>query len=135
MIDHAFKFLIAQTDMPTHGTFNIVDLPAPEDAGALEALRRKLRFRAWHRGTSEADLLIGTFADRHLSEFGAEALHEFRRLLEEDDPLIDDWIMGRETVPKQHDNNVMSLLRRFCADASALTAQGRASRNAWWATP
>ena len=39
----------------------------------LEALRRKLGFRAWHRGTREADLLIGSFADRHLPSSVASA--------------------------------------------------------------
>jgi hypothetical protein len=40
----------------------------PDDREALDTLRRKLRFRAWHRGTREADLLIGSFADRHLHD-------------------------------------------------------------------
>ena len=26
---------------------------------------KRLRFRAWHRGTKEADILIGGFFDRH----------------------------------------------------------------------
>jgi antitoxin CptB len=50
---------------------------------ALEVFRRKLGFRAWRRGTSEADLLIGTFADQYLAEFAGEELRQFERLLEE----------------------------------------------------
>jgi len=99
--------------MATHVTSNAAALPTPDDRGTLEALRRKLRFRAWHRGTLEADLLIGAFADRCLPEFAAEELRQFERLLEEDDPIIDDWIAGRQGVPKEHDNGVMALLRRF----------------------
>jgi len=83
----------------------------PDDRETLEVLRRKLRFRTWHRGTCEADLLIGAFADQCLTEFGAEELRQFERLLEEDDPVIDDWITGRQLVPKEHDNRVMALLR------------------------
>jgi antitoxin CptB len=79
---------------------------------ALEVFRRKLGFRAWRRGTSEADLLIGTFADQYLAEFAGEELRQFERLLEEDDPDIDDWIYGRQSVPSEHDNKVMTLLRQ-----------------------
>jgi antitoxin CptB len=101
--------------MSTRATSNTSALPLPEDLRTLEALRRKLGFRAWHRGTREADLLLGTFADQCLSEFAAEELRQFERLLEEDDPVIDDWITGRQFVPKEHDNSVMALLlRRFC---------------------
>jgi antitoxin CptB len=87
--------------MPTRPTSNTVALPVPENRGTLEALRRKLGFRAWHRGTLEADLLLGTFADECLSEFAAEELRQFERLLEEDDPIIEDWITGRLFVPKE----------------------------------
>jgi antitoxin CptB len=99
--------------MPTRSTSNAVVLLVPDGREALDALRRKLGFRAWHRGTCEADLLIGAFADQCLAEFAGEELRQFERLLEEDDPVIDDWITGRQFVPKEHDNRVMTLLRQF----------------------
>src|ERR1700692_4890540 len=99
--------------MPTRVTSNAVALPVSDDREAFEALRRKLGFRAWRRGTSEADLLIGTFADQCLAEFTGEELRQFERLLEEEDPVIDDWITGRQFVPKEHDNRVVTLLRQF----------------------
>jgi antitoxin CptB len=105
--------------MSTHVTCNAAALPTPDDRETIEALRRKLRFRAWHRGTLEADLLIGAFADQCLTEFAAEELRQFERLLEEDDPIIDDWVTGRQPVPKEHDNRVMALLRRFRLAISA----------------
>jgi antitoxin CptB len=86
---------------------------ALDDPEALEALLRKLTFRAWHRGTCEADLLIGSFADQCLVEFTAVELRQFERLLEEDDPPIDDWITGRQFVPEKHDNPVIARLRLF----------------------
>jgi antitoxin CptB len=103
--------------MSTRATSNTAALPLPEDLRTLEALRRKLGFRACHRGTREADLLLGTFADQCLPEFAAEELHQFECILEEDDPVIDDWITGRQLVPREHDNSVMALLRRFCLGA------------------
>ncbi len=79
----------------------------------FEALRRKLAFRAWHRGTREADLLMGAFADRHLATFDREQLGQFERLMKENDPDIYDWMTGRSPPPQEHDNSVTALLRQF----------------------
>lgn len=89
------------------------DLSSTDDTEALDTLRRKLGFRAWHRGTREADLLMGSFADRHLAEFGPEELRQFEDLLGENDPDIYDWMTGRQPVPAAHDNRVAALLRKF----------------------
>jgi antitoxin CptB len=87
---------------------------------ALELLRRKLGFRAWHRGTREADLLIGGFADRHLAHLDREELCAFERLLGESDPDIYDWMTGRQPVPPEHDNQVTALLRQFRLKSATL---------------
>src|ERR1700677_3643593 len=116
--------------MPTRMTANAAIPSVPNDREAPDELRRKLGFRAWRRGTSEADLLIGSFADQFLTWFGAEELRQFERLLEEDDPVIDDWITGRQRVPKEHDNRVMRLLRRFYVAISTSPPDGSAPRSA-----
>src|ERR1700676_4890274 len=116
--------------MPTRITANAAIPSVPYDREALDGLRRKLGFRAWHRGTSEADLLIGTFADQSLTWFDAEELCQFEHLLEEDDPVIDDWITGRRLVPAEHDNRVMRLLRRFYVAISTAPPHGSAPRSA-----
>jgi antitoxin CptB len=85
----------------------------PPPNSTLEPLRRKLTFRAWHRGTREADLLIGTFADRHIASFDAEQLAQFDRLLAENDPDIYEWMTGQSEIPAEHINSVTALLRRF----------------------
>ncbi len=82
-------------------------------ADDLEALRRKLGFRAWHRGTREADLLIGSFADCHLAGFDARDLRQFERLLTENDPDIYEWMTGQTPPPPEHRNKVTDLLRQF----------------------
>ncbi|MDB5395185.1 MAG: uncharacterized protein JWM91_2691 [Rhodospirillales bacterium] len=87
--------------------------PALPPHEALDALRRKLGFRAWHRGTREADFLIGSFADRHLKEFDEVGLRAFERLMKENDPDIYEWMTGRTPVPPEHDNPVTVLLRQF----------------------
>ena len=79
----------------------------------LETRRKRLLFRAWHRGTRETDLLLGSFAERHLGGFGPAQLAEFERILEIDDPRLFDWLTGRSAPPPEHDGGVMRLLLQF----------------------
>jgi antitoxin CptB len=99
--------------MPSRATPNAPASLVADERESHKLLRRKLGFRAWHRGTCEADLLIGAFSDQCLAQFAEEELRQFELLLEEDDPVIDDWMAGRRPVPKEHDNKVMTLLREF----------------------
>ena len=71
----------------------------------------RLRFRSWHRGTREMDLLLGSFADRHLPSFNAEQLACYEALLLENDPDVYNWIIGAAPVPAAFDTDVMRLLK------------------------
>jgi antitoxin CptB len=75
--------------------------------------RRRLYFRSWHRGTREADLVLGSFADAHLAQFDDSELDCYEALLDcvENDLL--DWILGREPPPPEHDNDVTRMLLAF----------------------
>lgn len=75
--------------------------------------RRRLRYRSWHRGTREADLLLGSFADSHLAGFGDAELDRYEALLECPDPDLFDWIAGRSAPPPEHDHDVTRLLLSF----------------------
>ena len=65
----------------------------------LENTRKRLHFRAWHRGTKESDLILGRFADAYLAEMTVEELADFEKVLDRIDPELMDWITGREPVP------------------------------------
>ena len=75
--------------------------------------RKRLLFRAWHRGTREADLILGSFAEQHLAGFDEAALDHFAALLEVPDAELFDWISGRATPPTEHDSEVTRLLLAF----------------------
>src|SRR3546814_8830686 len=60
---------------------------------------RRLQFRAWHRGTREADMMIGGFFDRYGKQWLGSELNWFERLLEEDDVDIMAWAIGKQPVP------------------------------------
>ena len=59
-----------------------------------DARLKRLRFRAWHRGTREADLLIGGFFDRHHAGWDEAEIDWFEALLEEQDVDIMAWAIG-----------------------------------------
>jgi antitoxin CptB len=59
---------------------------------------KRLRFRAWHRGVKEADLLIGGFFDAHHAGWN-DARSICSRTLEEQDVDIMAWAMGTPPVP------------------------------------
>ncbi len=79
----------------------------------LERRRKRLAFRAWHRGMKELDLLIGGFADRHLAELSPDQLDRFEALLDAPEPLMYSWLMGQAQPPAAFDNDVMTLLLNF----------------------
>lgn len=78
-----------------------------------ETRLKRLRFRAWHRGTKEADLMIGGFADRYAAGWGEAEIAWFEALLEEDDVEIMAWAIGTQPAPARFDGPLMAAMRRL----------------------
>lgn len=76
----------------------------------IENWRKRLTFRAWHRGTREMDLLIGSFADKYINSFEADDLRIFEEVLINNDPDVYDWIVGRQKAPNELKSRVLDLL-------------------------
>lgn len=83
------------------------------DANQLEYRRRKLKFRAWHRGTKEMDFILGTYADTHLATMGTEEMDRFSVFLEAADDLLYSWVSGSKEIPAEFDNDIMAELKSF----------------------
>jgi antitoxin CptB len=60
---------------------------------------KRLHFRAWHRGTREADYMIGCFFDRFHREWSEEELRWYEALMDEEDVDILGWALGTIEVP------------------------------------
>jgi antitoxin CptB len=75
--------------------------------------RKRLLFRSWHRGMREADLLLGSFAERYLAELSDEQLDRYEDLLANSDGPILDWITGRAVPPPEQDSDVLRLVMSF----------------------
>jgi antitoxin CptB len=83
-------------------------MPAADDIR-----RKRLLLRAWRRGTREADLILGSFAESHLAGFDAAQLAAFEALLEVSDAELFDWINRRAAPPAEYDTDVTRLLLAF----------------------
>ena len=82
-------------------------------AESLDIRRKRLRYRCWHRGTKELDLMIGRFADAHLAGLDVDQIGRLESLLEVPEPLLNDWITGRRAPDAPYNHDVMQLLRNF----------------------
>ncbi|MGA0607206.1 succinate dehydrogenase assembly factor 2 [Phenylobacterium sp. VNQ135] len=78
-----------------------------------DARLKKLKLRAWRRGFREADLILGPFADKHVSSFSPEELDWFERLLEQPDQDLYGWILETQPTPAEFDGELMSRLKTF----------------------
>ena len=74
---------------------------------------KRLAWRAHHRGTKEADLLIGGFFDAHHEAWTMEQRSQFESMLEEQDVDIMAWALGTASPPER------PLLSSGCVDSHA----------------
>ena len=79
----------------------------------LDARRRRLLFRSWHRGIREMDLILGRFADAYIGELGDPELDEYERLIENPDPDLLNWVTGTSATPAAYDTAMLRRLRDF----------------------
>ncbi|MEQ1900664.1 MAG: succinate dehydrogenase assembly factor 2 [Devosia sp.] len=75
--------------------------------------RRRLRYRAWHRGTKEMDLVLGPFADAHVELYGAGDLDRLETLMDAEDTDLLKWVMGQEAVPPNADAALLATIIAF----------------------
>lgn len=89
----------------------------------LDHRRRRARFRAWHRGMRETDLILGGFADREIETLSEAELDQFEALMEVQDQTILDWLTGREEVAAEHDTPLFQRIRDGAVRAVQTGAQ------------
>jgi antitoxin CptB len=86
----------------------------------LSVRRRKIAFRAWHRGTREMDLIMGRFADAELTNLDEAGLDSFEALMEQPDPELYKWVSGEAAVPADVDAAFLARIRAFHTTSGAL---------------
>ena len=79
----------------------------------MDAIQKRLMYRATHRGTKEADRLMGGFAREYLAELNEDELTEFERVLDESDVDLMNWLTGKEDIPADRRIGIMDRLLNF----------------------
>lgn len=72
---------------------------------------KRLAWRAHHRGTREADLLIGGFFDAHHASWDASERELFAAMLEEQDVDIMAWAHGVCDAPERFAGPIIEALK------------------------
>jgi antitoxin CptB len=80
---------------------------------ALAVRRRKIKFRSWHRGMREMDLIMGRFADACVDAMEPAELDDYERLMEMPDPELLGWVLGDDPPPVDLDTPMLRRLRAF----------------------
>jgi antitoxin CptB len=83
------------------------------EADTLDVRRRRLLWRATHRGTREMDILLGGFTRAKVSRMAASDLDELEAIIALPDPDLTDWLVRREPVPPEHHSATLTALLAF----------------------
>lgn len=78
-----------------------------------DAELKRLHWRAHHRGTKEADLMIGGFFDAHSKSWSAEACALFNEMLDEQDVDIMAWAIGTAEPPARFAGPIVEAMKKL----------------------
>ncbi|MFC3096340.1 FAD assembly factor SdhE [Alteraurantiacibacter palmitatis] len=73
----------------------------------------RLKFRAWHRGTREADYMVGGFFDRYHADWGEAEIAWFEALVDEEDVDILSWAFGTAPAPQRYHGPLLDAFQRI----------------------
>ena len=76
-----------------------------------DARRRRLLYRACHRGTQETDLLVGGYVAARIDALTEAELDTLEGILDLPDPDLADWLTGRQSIPAEGDSAMLRAMR------------------------
>lgn len=79
----------------------------------LDHRRKRLLFRCWHRGTREMDLILGRFADAHITELTDQEMDDLENLMEVSDPELFSAYSGKIDLPPQVAKELFARIQAF----------------------
>lgn len=82
--------------------------------------RRRLRYRAWHRGTKEMDLVLGPYADAHIDILPVAELDRLETLMDEEDTDLLKWVMGQEAPRADVDAELLARLIAYRQETAGI---------------
>lgn len=84
-----------------------------EPPDPADVRRRRLLFRATHRGTHENDLMIGGFVRAHVTSLTGADLDSLEAVMEIPDTILADWLTGREPIPDHEQTPMLQRMKEF----------------------
>ncbi|MCV9997049.1 succinate dehydrogenase assembly factor 2 [Pararhizobium sp. YC-54] len=88
----------------------------------LDPRRKRILFRAWHRGIREMDLVFGQFADNELAGLAEADLDELETIMAEEDNDLVKWIVGEWPVPERYRTPLFARIASYRPDFDVLLA-------------
>lgn len=88
-------------------------MASSRSSAGLDPRRKRLLFRAWHRGIREMDLLLGRFADARIETLSDLELDRLDVLMALPDPLLYGWLTGAEPPPPDADLALIGQIAAF----------------------
>lgn len=82
----------------------------------ISARRKRILFRAWHRGIREMDLILGQFADDEIATLGDAELDELERVMANEDADLVKWITGELPVPSEFQTPLFARIASYRPD-------------------
>ncbi|MFN5382278.1 MAG: succinate dehydrogenase assembly factor 2 [Alphaproteobacteria bacterium] len=76
-------------------------------------LRKKLLYRAIHRGCKETDIIIGKFAESEIEHLNSAQLQDLEKLLEIDDGTIYNWATEKVEIDAEFDTSLWKNIKTF----------------------
>ncbi|MCD7061035.1 succinate dehydrogenase assembly factor 2 [Pelagibacterium xiamenense] len=81
------------------------------DSDSLEIRRKRVLYRAQHRGTQEMDILIGGFVADRLEGLDSAMLDRLEALMDREETDLQAWIMGQRDIPADADAALIADIR------------------------
>lgn len=81
--------------------------------------RKRILYRANHRGTHETDILVGGYLEPRLAAMSNAELDQVEEVLELPDADLADWLSGRKPIPPQHDCALLRAMKQNATNRPA----------------
>ena len=89
---------------------------APQDSNDVRI--RRIRYRSWHRGCKETDVILGNFADQCLYALNPHSeLELYEALLDEQDADIWNWLTDKTALAGGRYDSLKERLQTFALSA------------------
>ena len=79
----------------------------------IDNLKKKILYRAEHRGTKEMDLLLSNFVKKYVNILNESELCELESLLNIDDEVLYKWYLNNDKTILIPENSITKKLKEF----------------------